>query len=134
MPTSRTRPSVTQPAAPRACDAVLNLHPQTRDLLTSYSFPGNVRELLNILERACLLSDGTTILPEHLPADVTRVRESRDLPSPTGQLVSLEEAEQRYLQWAAKSFKGSKRELAEHLGVSERTLYRKLSDDGDGQS
>jgi DNA-binding NtrC family response regulator len=115
------------------CDAVLNLHPATRDVLLSYAFPGNVRELLNILERGCLLSDGTTILPEHLPSDVTDGSPSQRLPQATGEVVTLDEAEQRYLEWASKSFRGSKKELAERLGVSERTLYRKLSGEGNGR-
>jgi DNA-binding NtrC family response regulator len=116
------------------CEAVLNLHPETRDLLSTYSFPGNVRELLNILERGCLLSDGTAILPEHLPSDVTDGSRLRSLPPAAAEVVSLEEAEQRYLEWAAGAFAGSKKELAERLGVSERTLYRKLSGEGNGQS
>jgi transcriptional regulator with PAS, ATPase and Fis domain len=115
------------------CNAALNLHPTTRDMLLRYSFPGNVRELLNILERACLLSDGTTILPQHLPRDVTDGRRSQTLPLAADQVVSLEEAEQRYLEWAADAFDGNKKELADRLGVSERTLYRKLSGNGNGR-
>ena len=116
------------------CEAVFNLHQSTRDVLMAYPFPGNVRELLNILERACLLADGTTILPEHLPDSVNNGSRSAELPQAAGTVVSLEEAEKRYLEWASDAFEGSKRELAERLGVSERTLYRKLSGEVNGSS
>ncbi len=117
-----------------SCDAALNLHPRAAEMLKEYSFPGNVRELLNILERACLLSDGSTILPEHLPADVGRVSPPHGVPPETESILSLEEAERRYLQGVAATFEGRKKELADRLGVSERTLYRKLSGTGSGNA
>jgi DNA-binding NtrC family response regulator len=43
------------------------------------------------------------------------------------EVIPLEEVEQRYLLWALASFQGDKRALAKQLGLSERTLYRKLS-------
>lgn len=97
--------------------------------LRSYSFPGNIRELRNILERAVLLADGDLILPEHLALDGGHIR---DLPSAVSapepvEILSLAEHEQQYLQRLKTSFSGENRELAELLGISERTLYRKLS-------
>jgi len=95
--------------------------------LRSHDFPGNVRELRNILERAALLCDGDTILPEHLPAECggegNRALEPGALPA---ELIPLEEMERRYLRWSAARFPGDKRALAQVLGVSERTLFRKL--------
>lgn len=89
--------------------------------LRDYGFPGNVRELRNILERACLLSDGDEIELRHLPTgplgQILRST-SRNIEKPKlddGQLLNL-----------ALSFEGSRRELARHLGWSERTLYRRL--------
>jgi transcriptional regulator with PAS, ATPase and Fis domain len=100
--------------------------PSTLEALSRYSFPGNVRELLNILERACLLSDGSTIRPEHLPEDVIGGSPPAPVPPSAETIVPLAEAERRYLRWAADVFGGSRKELAKLLGVSERTLYRKL--------
>jgi DNA-binding NtrC family response regulator len=101
--------------------------PSTMEVIQAYSFPGNVRELIHILERACLMADGNTILPEHLPPDC---RASGDLSSPKlefeGDVVPLGEVEARYIDWAAKRTVGSQRALARRLGISERTLYRKL--------
>jgi len=86
--------------------------------LQRYDFPGNIRELRNILERANLLADGDLIGCEHLPVDAqARGR----VAGPT-----LEDAERRALDEALKAHAGSRRSLAATLGISERTLYRKL--------
>jgi DNA-binding NtrC family response regulator len=109
----------------------LRLHPQTLAALERHDFPGNVRELRNILERASLLADGDSILPEHLPAElqeavpVIAADESRG-----DEIVTLTEAERRYLRWAAGHHNGDRRSLAKVLGLSERTLYRKLREAG----
>lgn len=94
--------------------------------LYTYEYPGNVRELLNILERACLLLDGDTILPEHLP-DTCRAGNGGGRPVAAGdRILPLSQVESRYLQWAAARFDGDNATLARKLGVGERTLYRKL--------
>ena len=85
--------------------------------LALHPFPGNIRELRNVLERARLFADDGVIRPEHLPEDigaqtpVSRGAKRRDL----GELAQ-----------ALEQFKGSRSELALHLGMSERTLYRRL--------
>lgn len=101
------------------------LHPDSLACLGTYEFPGNVRELRNILERACLLADGQEILPEHLPVPC----EARDAYAPQifGDIVSLEEIERRYLRWVVRESDFSRKDIAARLGVSERTLFRKLS-------
>lgn len=98
----------------------------TRSRLRAYDFPGNIRELRNILERAMLMADGDTLLPDHLPRDVAG-RESADLPATMDGVVSLEVAERRYLMWALGRLGGDRKALARQLGISERTLYRKLA-------
>ena len=86
--------------------------------LQRYDFPGNIRELRNILERASLLADGEHIGCEHLPVDAQA----------RGRVVgpTLEDAERLALDEALKAHAGSRRSLAATLGISERTLYRKL--------
>jgi two-component system, NtrC family, response regulator HydG len=109
----------------------MRLHPDALSILMQHSFPGNVRELLNVLQRAALLTDHGVILPEHLPLwgprlDVVPPR----LRSGDG-IVPLEEAEGRYLRWALTQCPNGRGELAARLGISERTLFRKLSMLGD---
>ena len=92
------------------------------DCLKRYDYPGNVRELRNILERASLLADGDVIDLPDLPADV---RDS--VPAPTDESEpALRSAERQALLGALGAHRGSRRELAGALGISERTLYRKL--------
>jgi len=101
----------------------LRLHPDAMAKLLRHNFPGNVRELRNVIERATLLADGHTILPEHLPE---RIGEPVCGAPPAGDIVSLAEAERRYLRWAASRHQGDRHALAGRLGISPRTLFRKL--------
>lgn len=102
------------------------LEPPALDCLKRYRFPGNVRELRNMLERATMLADGDVIAPGHLPE---RCRESLEPAGPApipDQIVPLRAMEQRYLQWARGCFEGDNKALAKALQISERTLYRKM--------
>lgn len=101
------------------------------DWLKGRRYSGNIRELRNLIERASLLADGEIIDVIHL----TELDE--DLPPPgcsdDGSFrvtapLPLDELEQRYLQWARNQPGMDLPMLAERLGVSLRTLYRKLSD------
>ncbi|MBS4097634.1 MAG: sigma-54-dependent Fis family transcriptional regulator [Sulfuricella sp.] len=95
--------------------------------LMQYGYPGNVRELRNILERAALLADENTIDGRHLPCGTALSRnEPATLQTAEEEILPLDEAERRYVRQALLQLGGDKRELARRLGVSERTLYRKL--------
>ncbi|MCB9743143.1 MAG: sigma-54-dependent Fis family transcriptional regulator [Alphaproteobacteria bacterium] len=102
------------------------IHPEALAALQAWRFPGNVRELRNALERAVLLSDGQEIEPRHLPPDIGPSAPAGDDTWPWGgAVIPLDELERRYLSWVVEKG-GTREELAEHLGVSLRTLYRKL--------
>lgn len=105
------------------------VHPDTLEMLARHALPGNLRELANAVERACLNAQGGVILPEHLPEAYQKGR-PEEPPSLEfdGEIVSLAEAERLYLEWARRRAGCSQAELARRLGISERTLYRKLSD------
>ncbi|MFA5083739.1 MAG: sigma 54-interacting transcriptional regulator [Hydrogenophilaceae bacterium] len=102
----------------------LKLAPAACERLAGYPFPGNIRELRNILERAVLLVDGDTIGAEHLPEDMTPMPAAPE--SQGGEVVPLDQAERRYVRWALEQKGGDKKALAQALGISERTLYRRL--------
>ena len=101
----------------------------TRACLAAYDFPGNIRELRNILERAMLMADGDMLLPVHLPPELAGGERAAPGDSPPGvdAVVPLDVAERRYLQWALTRHAGDRKALARRLGISERTLYRKLA-------
>jgi DNA-binding NtrC family response regulator len=98
--------------------------------LVAYDYPGNVRELRNIVERASLLADDERIELRHLPPEVVTPGAPVVAVAPsTGGEVSgraLRSAERDALALALARHDGSRRALAETLGISERTLYRKL--------
>ncbi len=103
------------------------LHPDALACLKEYPFPGNIRELRNVLERAALLTDGEWIRPEHLPETCRGVKAPAMEPTQAvARVRPLEEIEQDYLRWAQTIHRGDRGGLARALGISERTLYRKL--------
>lgn len=107
----------------------------TRARLAAYDFPGNIRELRNILERAMLMADGDTLLPAHLPPALAGCGPLAPGGLPDmgitnmgmADVVPLDVAERRYLLWALAQLGGDRKALARRLGISERTLYRKLA-------
>ena len=110
--------------------------PAALTCLRQYSFPGNVRELANIIERAVTFCRDTAIDLEHLP---DRVREPApaasglkapgvwSLTTASGtELVPLAEVERAYVQHVLHQVDGNKRQAADILGIGRRTLYRWL--------
>lgn len=120
----------------------LRLSQQALDRLTAYAFPGNIRELRNVLERAALLCDGDVVDLHHiersLSTDARRALPARTSPgslvspaipvSPgaSGDGRSLREVENEVLMAHLQHHQGSRAELASKLGISTRSLYRKL--------
>jgi DNA-binding NtrC family response regulator len=99
--------------------------------LMAYDYPGNVRELRNVLERATLLCDGDTIQPMHLPVEVQetsqKVGAGGTAPGrPVNTSPTLTELEDAVLRERLARHRGNRKALAAELGISERTLYRKL--------
>ncbi len=105
----------------------ISLSDEAMAMLMRHDFPGNVRELRNILERALIMVDGNTIQPQHLYLDTmgSDAAASQEA-GPFKEISPLGNLEKRYLTWAAERFQGDRKTLAERLGISERTLYRKL--------
>jgi transcriptional regulator with PAS, ATPase and Fis domain len=106
----------------------LHLSAKASSLLADMPFEGNIRELRNLLERASLLADGDEIEPRHL-LDIESEAEASAVTQPleaSNTWLTLKENERRYLTWALAAHQGDRPALAHRLGVSERTLFRKL--------
>jgi len=96
--------------------------PDVLMLLMNHDFPGNVRELENIIEHAFVLCSGGTIKPRHLPEDLVSRRPAGQ---PEGSL-SLEALERAHIQQTLARHGGSRQDAAHELGVHRTTLYRKM--------
>jgi transcriptional regulator with PAS, ATPase and Fis domain len=108
------------------------ISPDALALLRAYSWPGNIRELRNVLERASLLADDGVIRPEQLPEALRREAMSPiDEPPATGFALPRKVSDAELARAAAESG-GKRSELAARLGMSERTLYRRLKALTDG--
>jgi two-component system, NtrC family, response regulator HydG len=103
--------------------------PEAMACLRRYRFPGNVRELRNVVERAVLLADDAEVRPEHFPAAVREAgRTGAEEEDESGtEVIPLVEVERRYLRRVLASHDVDRRTLAKALGVSERSLYRKIA-------
>ncbi|MZQ98010.1 MAG: response regulator [Acidaminobacter sp.] len=105
------------------------------EALEAYDFPGNVRELQNIVERAVALSIDPIIQLADLPGDITGIsvyKSSRELvPVYVGE--RLDEVERRLIEATLLYCEGNRRRTANLLGLSERHLYNKIKEFGLGE-
>jgi two-component system response regulator HydG len=98
------------------------------DLLLSYDWPGNVRELENVIERAVILCRGEEITASLLPLRPPRAALSTSA-TPTD-LIPLDEVERRHIGVVLKETGFHKSRSAEILGISRKTLDRKIVEYG----
>ena len=107
--------------------SVSALDPASTRILEQYNWPGNVREVRNVVERAVILSSGEFIEPKHLPPLVT---DSPDVVKPVVALepgTTVEEAERRLILMTLEHTRDNKTRAAEILGISLKTLHNKLN-------
>ena len=143
LPSLRERrediPLLTESLLARVTARDLRISPEAMRLLCAYNYPGNIRELRNLLERASLLCDGDELQPQHLAEEVRGggINEAGAQPASVSFAdathaagISSEELRKLLAEGATR------KELARRLGLSERTFYRRLAKakaDGDGK-
>jgi DNA-binding NtrC family response regulator len=122
--------AILQRLGPELGRGTVSLSAATEDALLRYSWPGNIRELRNVLERAVLLGRSTRIEPEDLRFD-DRLSE----PPPGHQAsLTLQEVERRHIELVLAEEKGHVERAARRLGVPRSSLYHKLKQLGLRQS
>jgi DNA-binding NtrC family response regulator len=108
--------------------------PECMDLLLRYSWPGNIRQLENAIERACVSSSGNVIQVSSLPHEIVRPLKGKAAPvdwsRPLNELMTEAAAhlERRYLRKALKRSRGKLNRCAKLCGFSRRTLVSKLAE------
>lgn len=95
--------------------------------LCDYDWPGNIRELRNVILRSCILSAGETIESLDLPAALSEVEDDSEELSGSLRELTLEEIERRVILHRLEIFQGNKVEAAAALGVTPRTLRNKVA-------
>ena len=117
---------------------VVGFSPDATEALQGYPWPGNVRELRSAVERAVILARGDTITLRDLPPDVRTATapgtgprvllhpEASPAPPGPAKLTQVEEAERQLIIQALRETGGNRTEAARRIGLSRRTLHRKL--------
>jgi DNA-binding NtrC family response regulator len=110
--------------------------PESIELLMAHDWPGNIRELANMIERATILAGNAPILPEHLPNQLP----ARNKPHPSAASSiggphfqipegnpTLRDVEMKYIQTVLEKHNGNKPAASRELGISLKTLYNKIN-------
>ncbi len=117
----------------------IGFSPAAANLLENYNWPGNIRELRNIVERAMILSHYNEICEDNLPHEVRDFHPDSDADDISGfdpsaevqQFVSLHELEERYIHHVLSSTGHNKTQAARILGIHPTSLLRRLKKTGD---
>jgi len=104
----------------------LDLSPDARGRLSAYDWPGNVRELRNALERAAALADSDTIGADQLLPSTSSPNTGGTTAAPDSTPLTLDQLERQHILRVLEEQSGNRERAAAVLGISARTLYRKL--------
>ena len=111
---------------PRSTKKITGFSPEAMEVLSNYSFPGNVRELENIVERAIILEKSGTITPESLPQSMSVFQIETLDPS---KVRTIEELNKDYAEKVVELYGGNRSRAAEVLGISRTSLWRILKEE-----
>jgi transcriptional regulator with PAS, ATPase and Fis domain len=110
----------------------ISISEEARVLLWEYDWPGNIRELENVIERTVILSDAPVIRPDALPANIRSFLSEKKIPTPSlgdegmDLNAAVEEFENRMIDEALRRTNGNKQAAARLLGLKRTTLVAKL--------
>lgn len=133
LPSLRERPSDIESIATfyvnifcaKTNKSLLKLSDESLNALKQYPWPGNIRELKNVIERACIICFSSKITPDDLPFDI---RSKANTSSPGDPVYSLASAEKSHIQKILAYAEGNKTKAAKLLGIGLTTLYAKIKE------
>ena len=102
------------------------LSSSAKALFLDYPWPGNIRELKGVIESAVMVSDGDYLTINDLPMNLQHYAAGHREEIGTKAIRNIEEGEKRLIEDALRQTNGNKAKAAEALGISTRTLYRKI--------
>jgi DNA-binding NtrC family response regulator len=111
--------------AERMGKQVASIAEEVLQLLSGYGFPGNIRELENVVERGVALAKGSVLEAAHLPEDLRRMR-LKVFRREAGNMPSLDAQERAYIEWVLQQVDGNRSRAAAVLGIDRVSLWRKL--------
>ena len=111
---------------PKSNKKITGFSKDAMEILMKYSFPGNVRELENIIERAIILEKSAMITPESLPTELRTLQIETLEP---GRIMTVDEKVREYAEKVINMLGGNKTKAAEMLGISRTSLWKILKDD-----
>jgi DNA-binding NtrC family response regulator len=108
---------------------ILDVSPKVMSILQQYNWPGNVRQLRNVIEGMVVMATSRELTPKSLPEEIRKqVDQGRFLKLKTGS--TLREAERELIKATLLDVNGNKAKAARMLGLGRKTLYRKLQEYG----
>lgn len=111
--------------ADRAGKSLTGFSDEAMGKLSNYGYPGNIRELENIVEHAVSMAEGGSIETANLPKDMTEY-DLFTFHQPEARFKSLGEMEKEYIRWVLERVRHNKTEAARILNIDRVSLYRKL--------
>ncbi len=111
---------------PKSRKKITGFSDDAMDILQHYSFPGNVRELENIIERAIIIEKSPLITPESLPQGIRVLQIETFDP---GRIQTVDELIKDYAEKVVKMVNGNRSKAAEMLGISRTSLWKLLKED-----
>lgn len=102
------------------------ISPKAMEALMNYDWPGNIRELENVIERAAILCQDNMIEPHDFSLSGSAIAHPDASGNVIGTALPMKEIERMHIEGVLRSFRGSKTEAAKVLGISLKTLYTKI--------